>query len=48
VCSRAQLREQIRHLEGGAHRFGALLHARLGLRDSVRRQDAERDRNAGL
>jgi hypothetical protein len=44
----AELREQVRHLESRADCLGALVEARLRLLDSVRREDAEGDRNAGL
>ena len=44
----ADLREEVRHLQRGAHGVGALVEARLGLLGRVHREDAERDGNAGL
>src|ERR1700674_5322494 len=43
-----ELREQVRHLEARADSLGALVDARLGLLDGVRREEAEGDGNAGL
>src|ERR1044072_5945417 len=45
---RAQLREDVRHLEAGAHRLGALLEPVVGLVGLLEREHAERDRDAGL
>src|ERR1044072_8927213 len=48
---RAQLREDVRHLEPGAHRFGALLEPVVGPVGRVvllERKHAERDRDARL
>ena len=41
-------REQVGHLQRGAHRVGRLRDARLGLLDRVDREHAEGDRDARL
>ena len=44
----AELREDVGHLERRADSLGALVDARLGLLAVLGREDAERDRDAGL
>src|SRR5437899_10367010 len=46
--TRSELREEIRHLEGRAHRLRALVEPLLRLLRGVRGEHAERDRDAGL